>query len=57
MVKAEVAELIASKQIPYESGKLVQNWARTFECRPERLYTPKSEDQVVEVHPLTPTIL
>jgi hypothetical protein len=35
--------------IPYESGKVVENWARTFECRPERFYVPNSEEQVVDV--------
>ena len=37
------------KQFPYKTGKVVQNWARTFECHPERFYTPKSEDDVIHV--------
>ena len=43
------------EQIPYETCRVVQNWARTFECRPERFYTPKSEDDVIDVlrpHPI-----
>jgi len=46
-------ELMEFKQraelIPYETGKVVRNWAQTFECQPERFYYPKSEDEVVEV--------
>jgi len=37
------------KQLLYKTGQVVQNWARTFECRPERFYTPKSEDDIVDV--------
>jgi hypothetical protein len=47
------AELMGFKEsgelIPYETGKVVRNWAQTFECQPERFYYPKSEDEVVEV--------
>lgn len=38
-----------AERIPYESGKVIENWARTFECRPERFYAPSSEEQVIEV--------
>jgi hypothetical protein len=41
----------------YETGRLVRNWAETFECRPERLYTPVSEEQVVEVSSQKPLIM
>ena len=40
-----------AEKMPYETGKLVQNWARTFECRPQRFYSPKSEEQVIDVLP------
>jgi hypothetical protein len=40
-----------SEDLPYETGKIVRNWAQTFECRPERLYHPRTEDEVVQVYP------
>ena len=43
-----------SHNLSYETGKIVRNWARTFECQPERFYYPKSEDDVVEVFPIHP---
>lgn len=38
-----------NSEIAYETNKLVQNWARTFECRPERYYRPNSESEVISV--------
>ena len=38
-----------SEDIPYETDRIVGNWAQTFECRPERFYFPDSEEQVTEV--------
>jgi hypothetical protein len=37
------------ENIEFETGKVVRNWAQTFECRPERFYTPRSEDEVIGV--------
>jgi hypothetical protein len=33
----------------YLTGRLVLNWAETYECRPERFYRPRSEDEVAQV--------
>ena len=50
-MKAEVVGFKErGEQIPYETGKLVRNWAQTFECQPERFYYPKTENDVVEVY-------
>ena len=38
-----------NSEIPYETDKLVQNWARTFECGPERYYRPNTESEVISV--------
>lgn len=38
------------EEIPYQQGKLVRNWAGTFEARTERFYTPESEEEVVKVN-------
>jgi len=35
--------------VPYQTDRLVRNWAETFECRPERFYAPNTEDEVVKV--------
>lgn len=40
------------EHIQYQTGKIVPNWAQTFQCQPERFYYPKSEDDVVEVFPI-----
>jgi hypothetical protein len=49
-LKAEVVGFKeCGEKLPYETGRVVRNWAQTFECRPERLYVPKNEDEVVEV--------
>jgi hypothetical protein len=50
-MSVEVLGLISGKEDDgtYETGRLVRNWAETFECRPERLYSPVSEEQVAEV--------
>ena len=37
-------------EIPYEEGRLVRNWARSFEARTERFYTPQTEEEVVQVY-------
>jgi hypothetical protein len=36
-------------EIPFETGRLISNWAGTFECLTERYYTPNTEAEVVEV--------
>jgi hypothetical protein len=51
------AEVVAGfkergEHIQYQTGKIVLNWAQTFQCQPERFYYPKSEDDVVEVFPI-----
>jgi len=49
-LKAEVLGFAdCGEKVPYETGRVVRNWAQTFECRPERFYYPKTEDEVVEV--------
>jgi hypothetical protein len=49
-LKAEVVGFAdCGEKVPYETGRVVRNWAQTFECRPERFYCPKTEDEVVEV--------
>ena len=48
------------EHLQYQTGKIVRNWAQTFECQPERFYYPKSEDDIVEVLPtqeIAPAIL
>ena len=48
------------EHLQYQTGKIVRNWAQSFECQPERFYYPKSEDDVVEVFPtaeIAPSIL
>lgn len=53
-MEAEVAAGFKERgeHIEYQTGKIVLNWARTFQCQPERFYSPKSEDNVVEVFPI-----
>ena len=49
-MKSEVVGLKESGELlKYQTGKSVRNWARTFECRPERFYVPQTEGEVVEV--------
>jgi hypothetical protein len=49
-MKSEVIGFQESgERIRFETGKIVQNWARTFECTPERYYTPCSENEVIQV--------
>lgn len=49
-LKAEIVGFAdRGEKVPYETGRVVRNWAQTFECRPERFYCPKTEDEVVEV--------
>jgi hypothetical protein len=49
-LKAEVVGFKeCGEKLPYETGRVVHNWAQTFECRPERFYLPKNEDQVIKV--------
>jgi hypothetical protein len=40
---------VEGDEIPFETGRLVSNWAGTFECLTERYYTPNTEAEVVEV--------
>ena len=45
-------EMEGAEDIPYEEGRVVRNWAGTFEARTERFYRPKTEEEVVKVRPL-----
>ena len=49
-LKAEGVGFAERGEVPFETGKVVRNWAQTFECRPERFYYPKTEEEVVDVH-------
>jgi hypothetical protein len=51
-MKAEGVE-VEGDEIPFETGRLVSNWAGTFEAVTERYYRPSTEAEVVKV----PTIL
>lgn len=40
---------VQGDEIRYQEGKLVRNWAGTFEARTEQFYTPETEEEVVKV--------
>ena len=46
---AQVEEIQRGEEICYQEGKLVRNWAGTFEARTERFYAPETEEEVVKV--------
>ena len=49
-MSSQVREMEKGDEIPYEEGRLVRNWARSFEARTERFYTPQTEEEVVQVY-------
>jgi hypothetical protein len=52
MMASQAREMEGAEDIPYEEGRVVRNWAGTFEARTERFYRPKTEEEVVKVRSL-----
>jgi hypothetical protein len=52
MMARQGREMGGGEDIPYQEGRVVRNWAGTFEARTERFYRPKTEEEVVKVRAL-----